>query len=88
VKLVALGASLDKLEPSGTLFLKKVVTAVKNVFQEDVGKVVAKDEFQTTLKGLKDSVVAIKFIQVGDRLPRAFTRGASDWDLGRARSAP
>lgn len=64
VKLLALGMSLDTLQQPGTLFLQDIVDAVKKAFGKDVGKVVTGDDFQALLKGLIDSVVAIKFVPV------------------------
>jgi hypothetical protein len=72
VKLVHFGTSLDNLGKGGTLLLSAVLGAVKNAFGQKVGDVVKQPEFLTVLEGLRDSVLAIKYVQVSHCLPLNF----------------
>jgi hypothetical protein len=63
-KLNVLSAAFDKLESAGILDLKAVFATVKNVFGEDASKFVKRPEFVDLIKNLKDSIAAIKYVQV------------------------
>jgi hypothetical protein len=59
-----LGDIFGKLNEAGIFDLKAVVGAVKQVFNQEPSAVVKSPDFVALVEGLKDSIVAIKFVQV------------------------
>lgn len=59
-----LSTMFNKLEGAGILDLKAVLSAVKQVFGKDPAEVVKSAEFISLMEGLKDSIIAIKYVQV------------------------
>jgi hypothetical protein len=63
-KLVKFSTLVDKLEQVGASQLETIVNTTKNVFGEDPSVLVRDKEFVNLKQALKDSIVAIKYIQV------------------------
>jgi hypothetical protein len=63
-KLVQFSTLLDKLEQVGASQLETIVNTTKHVFGEDPSELVKDEEFVNLKEALKDSIVAIKYIQV------------------------
>jgi hypothetical protein len=59
-----LGLMFDKLEEAEILDLKAVLNTVKQVFANDAAEVVKSVDFVLLSQGLKDSITAIKYVQV------------------------
>ena len=59
-----LSAIFDKLEDAGIFDLKAVAGAVKQVFDHDASTVAKSADFIALVEALKDSITAIKFVQV------------------------
>ena len=59
-----LGVMLDKLEEAGILDLKTMLSTVKQMFTKHAAEVVKSAEFVALCQALKDSITAIKYVQV------------------------
>ena len=59
-----LSATFDKLEAAGLLNLDAVLAAAKQAFGKEAAVVVASPDFVALRAGLKDSITAVKYVQV------------------------
>jgi hypothetical protein len=64
-KVNAFSAKVDKVEKVKTLTAKDVKVIVLDTFGKEDTEVVESDDFKNLMQGLRDSVLAIKYVQVG-----------------------
>lgn len=63
-RVVKFGNAVDKLDASALPDLQKLPSLVKDAFGSDASQVVKDPDYQTLLSNLRDSIVAIKYVQV------------------------
>ncbi len=63
-KVVKFGSAVDNLDTSASPNHKQVADLVKDAFGADAGQVVQDPAYQSLLTNLRDSIVAIKYVQV------------------------